>query len=55
MAPSVQYRRKGGAITVAVFCGGPLHSPDALAQVRLDGSAKPRGACSSLVCFIYKG
>lgn len=34
MAPSVQYRRKNSAITAAVFCGGPSHSADALAQVR---------------------
>lgn len=33
MAPSVQYRRKNSAITAAVFCGGPSHSADALAQV----------------------
>ncbi|CAN0370045.1 unnamed protein product [Pylaiella littoralis] len=32
MAPSVQYRRKNSAITAAVFCGGPSHSADALAQ-----------------------
>ncbi|CAN0099903.1 unnamed protein product, partial [Scytosiphon promiscuus] len=32
MAPSVQYRRKNSAITAAVFCGGPAHSADALAQ-----------------------
>ena len=34
MAPSVQYRRKNTSITAAVFCGGPSHSTDALAQVR---------------------
>lgn len=33
MAPSVQYRRKNSAVTAAVFCGGPAHSADALAQV----------------------
>lgn len=33
MAPSVQYRRKTSAVTAAVFCGGPSHSADALAQV----------------------
>lgn len=35
MAPSVQYRRKNSAVTAAVFCGGPSHSADALAQVRI--------------------
>lgn len=36
MAPSVQYRRKNSAIRAAVFCGGPSHSSDALAQVNGD-------------------
>lgn len=33
MAPSVQYRRKNSAVTAAVYCSGPAHSADALAQV----------------------
>lgn len=49
MSPSVQYRRKNSAITEVVFCGGPPHSADTLAQV------EPQGAPTYLFSQVTEG